>query len=535
MNDVKDQIYLSGQIIELLLQNSNMKFKDLLHILEQNSMPSGRLVSAETLLKFSKFICHPFTTKINREDQDSLAPILRSCIKTMIEIAGIEISKLSDIFQSVNRQSPPLKPKKERILVPTSTTPLARETFDFFFYDQINKSGRSEKINLDLKSATRRNRCGVCVVCQQADCGECRFCLDLVKFGGTGRSKQSCIHRKCPNIAFQSFNTDEREDDVEFELIGPSDINNEKNYDDPIWRVQRHVDNNNINWDGCKLADEKGKMFYSAAIINGHMHIQCGTYVLIKPENRKTAFYISEVVSLWEYGKSGEKYMHVKWFFRGNETILGETSGDSEEIFLSEYCADVPISTIINVVTVRQEPSDFHFSQLESFENKLENDTINCNFDVITSFWYRFIYYAKTARFEDAPKLTLCSATADNYNGCFSCIRFVRHKEFAELGNKLNNGVFESVSWKKINIQIGDAVYLTPDAYNTQHQKGIDRDTKKFSKREVSVIDQNYDEDMYPERYRKTETITMVNKLDTPKPFSIGYVLGIVYYGIISM
>jgi F-box and leucine-rich repeat protein 10/11 len=32
----------------------------------------------------------------------------------------------------------------------------------------------------------RRTRCKICEACQRSDCGECTFCLDMVKFGGPG-------------------------------------------------------------------------------------------------------------------------------------------------------------------------------------------------------------------------------------------------------------------------------------------------------------------------------------------------------------
>ena len=28
------------------------------------------------------------------------------------------------------------------------------------------------------------------------DCGKCTFCRDMIKFGGSGRSKQACVHRR---------------------------------------------------------------------------------------------------------------------------------------------------------------------------------------------------------------------------------------------------------------------------------------------------------------------------------------------------
>lgn len=43
----------------------------------------------------------------------------------------------------------------------------------------------------------RRTRCKKCEACRRSDCGECSFCLDMVKFGGPGRAKQTCNMRQC--------------------------------------------------------------------------------------------------------------------------------------------------------------------------------------------------------------------------------------------------------------------------------------------------------------------------------------------------
>lgn len=43
----------------------------------------------------------------------------------------------------------------------------------------------------------RRTRCKTCAACQRSDCGECSFCMDMVKFGGPGRAKQTCTMRQC--------------------------------------------------------------------------------------------------------------------------------------------------------------------------------------------------------------------------------------------------------------------------------------------------------------------------------------------------
>ena len=48
------------------------------------------------------------------------------------------------------------------------------------------------------------------------DCGECKHCKDMLKFGGSGRSKQACTRRRCPNMAI--LTADEGEEDIEQDL-----------------------------------------------------------------------------------------------------------------------------------------------------------------------------------------------------------------------------------------------------------------------------------------------------------------------------
>ena len=43
---------------------------------------------------------------------------------------------------------------------------------------------------------SKRPRCE-CTGCLRDDCGDCKFCADMPKFGGPGRKKKRCIHRQC--------------------------------------------------------------------------------------------------------------------------------------------------------------------------------------------------------------------------------------------------------------------------------------------------------------------------------------------------
>jgi len=33
------------------------------------------------------------------------------------------------------------------------------------------------------------------------DCGKCTTCRDMIKFGGAGKKKKACSHRKCTKIS----------------------------------------------------------------------------------------------------------------------------------------------------------------------------------------------------------------------------------------------------------------------------------------------------------------------------------------------
>ena len=49
------------------------------------------------------------------------------------------------------------------------------------------------------KEKKRYVRCKVCDACKREDCGECKSCLAMTKFGGDGKVRSSCVNRKCEN------------------------------------------------------------------------------------------------------------------------------------------------------------------------------------------------------------------------------------------------------------------------------------------------------------------------------------------------
>ena len=52
----------------------------------------------------------------------------------------------------------------------------------------------------NMKRLKRGTSCGNCPGCSRPDCGECTFCKDKPKFGGSGKKKQKCQLRICSNF-----------------------------------------------------------------------------------------------------------------------------------------------------------------------------------------------------------------------------------------------------------------------------------------------------------------------------------------------
>lgn len=61
----------------------------------------------------------------------------------------------------------------------------------------IKKRLRPQNIPRSNVERRRRVRCHECEPCTRDDCGECKYCKDMKKFGGTGISKQCCLSKQC--------------------------------------------------------------------------------------------------------------------------------------------------------------------------------------------------------------------------------------------------------------------------------------------------------------------------------------------------
>ena len=118
------------------------------------------------------------------------------CMKNLISLTGIE----KKAKKAVTIRGEPKEKKHAMPLTKATTTCLIREVFQECFGGIIeeddNNSGGSKK---ETKTV-RKHRCRVCESCLASECGDCVHCKDMVKFGGSGKSKQACIKKKCQNM-----------------------------------------------------------------------------------------------------------------------------------------------------------------------------------------------------------------------------------------------------------------------------------------------------------------------------------------------
>ena len=252
--------------------------------------------------------------------------ITTPCIRDLIRLGGITLGKR----RALRRVGPKLKVVKTPKWTKATTTPLVRNLFESFFPEQIDTDKEA--------GPTRRTRCGVCDACQKNDCGQCKHCKDMVKFGGSGRSKQCCIYRRCPNMVVAEADDDDNE-----ELVG---ISLEDGTAKPkIHRIRRHT--HHVAWSGEPTITEGKRTYYNCVLINDEEYF-VNDCVMVEPDDPQTPVYIARINHMWEDGM-GRKHFHADWFCRGTDTVLGETA-DPLELFIINDCEDTLIDAIMKKV-----------------------------------------------------------------------------------------------------------------------------------------------------------------------------------------
>ena len=174
-------------------EGNDLSYQDLISKLEKIKVDDDiDALNSEMLINNSQFVLSQVSSYEEAGDEDEERYMMQSqCIRDLLDLAGEQTKKSkSKGHVRLNRQGTKKKSKTTQSLA--TTTPLIRGVFNDYFGAQIDASENGMK-----PKTIRKWKCQQCENCQKDDCGKCRNCLDMIKFGGTGKSKQGCIERIC--------------------------------------------------------------------------------------------------------------------------------------------------------------------------------------------------------------------------------------------------------------------------------------------------------------------------------------------------
>lgn len=124
---------------------------------------------------------------------------------------------------------------------------------------------------------TKRTRCLNCIGCnnKETPCGACRYCLDMKKFGGSGRLKQACILTKCRDLKLNMKASREEKDNCrditsfgrrrkrrQIGLVVCSKIEKIKHQKKILVKdnTEKMIENNNVKSDNIRRPKRKCKL-----------------------------------------------------------------------------------------------------------------------------------------------------------------------------------------------------------------------------------------------------------------------------------
>ncbi|XP_011402705.2 PREDICTED: DNA (cytosine-5)-methyltransferase 1-like isoform X1 [Amphimedon queenslandica] len=514
MASVQEKIYLSKILIEYLEEFPAATYEDLLNKI-QTSVPPQSIgctsFTEDSLLRHAQFIVEQVESYDQYCDEDEDLLLVSPCMRALIKLAGVTLGKR---LSSRRPHQPKVKKTKQ---TKATTTPLVRDIFETFFKNQIdNKSS----------SAPRRRRCGVCETCQQPDCGKCNACADMIKFGGTGRSKQACVNRRCPYMAVQTAEEEEDNDAAD------PDLKNVKDLKSPSKKIKKIK--TKVEWIGEPDFVEGGKSYYTEVLINNKEKVCLYDVVSVCPEVPDDPLYLTRIMSMYE-DSNGKKMFHGWWFHRSTDTVLGET-GDPRELFLIDDCEDNPLGAIMDKVEVEYKPPVSNWfmcggEEVSDDEKEIEEDG--------KTFFVQKYYDQSLARFEDIPSEYIRYLISDDAHPptdgfipqCASCERrnHMKTVHSAVPINKIESEKpkitnYSSFQLNEESYSIGDCVYLSPHTYSFPNVK---KTSGTAANKKQKKEEEEFDESEYPEKYRKVSDYVKGSNIDSPSPFQIGQVLEI--------
>ncbi|KAK5638240.1 hypothetical protein RI129_012535 [Pyrocoelia pectoralis] len=476
---VRVKITLSKLIIEYLLDDGwkQPTYEDLLQRLLATGDPD---LSEDALLQHAQFICDRVASFDTTADGDDELLITSSCMRSLVKMAGVTFQARKKMRKIETKG---IK-KKPTVWSKATTTNLVREVFETFFDDQIDQKGKDDK-------GPRRKRCGVCEACQTSDCGKCAHCRNMLKFGGTGRSKQACLMRRCPYMAIQAAEEDSSDGDDERAHL--SNVENKA-------PLSKHIIHS-VKWIGSAAVEYNKRMYYNYAQV-GDIIVEPDDCVMLNSEEPNQPLLIARVGYMWQEGD--ETSFHAHLFCRGSDTVLGETS-DPRELFVVDVCENCPLGSIVRKAKVekRKLPNNWAIcGGLDSLPPRLEDDG--------RTFFYSKRYDSEYSRFvdysEEKPDASL------PYTPCDGCRRRNQRKKQDLI--TYDNG---EVHWNGDVYRVGSGVFLEPDTFI--FKSDVTDIADSFIQKE-----NNIDGLMYPECYRKPTENSRCSNIETPDPFCIGLI-----------
>ncbi|XP_014661569.1 PREDICTED: DNA (cytosine-5)-methyltransferase 1-like [Priapulus caudatus] len=501
---VKEKIHLSKCVIEFQVNNMDATYEDLLNKIQTTVPPAGKTSFTEdSLLRHSQFVIDQVQSYDDAAEEDESLLITTPCMRSLIKLAGLTLGN-----RRVGRRGG-IRKEAKKMAGPTKaqTTPLVTQVFELLFKGQIDE-GKAAK-------APKRRRCGVCEICQLPDCGKCTACKDKTKFGGSGKLKQACDKRNCPNSAVME--AEDNELDLEMDNEDAMDKKAQTIQRTPTKKKCHQKQKTTLKWIGDERIEGRRK-YYSSVKINEE-EVAVGDCVLVSPDVPDNPLYIAKVAYMWE-DSNGTKHFHAQWYTRGGETVLGETA-DPNEVFMVDECEDTCLEFVVSKCNVihKLPPKDWHMLGGEDVdaENTWEEDGKN--------YFYKLWYDPEMARFEDPPDAT---APSNDPKFCICCARTdeVNQRESCQKGTQLQEQPsdgrtsYSMVKRDGLEYMVGDCVFLIPEAFSFAVNPAS-QPKKKYKNNEAAD-----DEELYPEYYRKGGYVKGSNS-DIPEPFRIGRIVEI--------
>jgi DNA (cytosine-5)-methyltransferase 1 len=344
----------------------------------------------------------------------------------------------------------------------------------------------------------------------------------MKKFGGSGKMKQCCFDRKCPNGMVKDSAEDESSD-TEMEVDVPVPESTKKDaLKTPEKRTKRrHSSKISAKFMG-EPSVEKNRRYYQECQIGENL-FKIGDCVLVTnkddDENVEAEPRIARIRAL--FAEDEDQCFHAEYFLRSDETILGcgtnpdkdgKDASEKNELFLCDDCDDHVLVDIIKKVKVNHKtPSENWYNEGGSAVVPTENDNEK---------WYEKWYDPEHVRFEDPPLVI-----RDTPGFCPSCDRNEVKQQNAKpvLGKPLINDdtkqTYKSLRFGGKDYQVGDSIYVLPSTYGF---------SVKAAPPPNPPGPKNTQDDLktYPEAYRKSTYVKGSNE-SCPEPYRIARIMEI--------